>query len=358
MDRILLINPFGIGDVLFTTPVIKALRMAYPDSYIGYICNQRAKGILENNPHLDRIFVFEKDDYRKKWKESRLRAIRDFNSFFQEIRKERFGTAIDFSLGHQYSSCLMLAGVKKRIGFNYRCRGRFLTYRINIDGYKDKHVVEYYIGLLKSLNIKIELSLPLELYVSKEDQAWADNFLKQHNLEEADKLIGIIPGGGASWGEQYSYRHWPKEHFAELAGQLENQAGVRVILFGGKNDMEICDYIKSRLGNKALSTCGRTTLSQFAALVSRMKVAICNDGGPLHVAVARGVKTISIFGPVDEHVYGPYPPGKHHLVIKKGLDCRPCYRNFSLLPCNHDRQCLHMITVDEVYQAAQKLINQ
>jgi len=356
MDRILLINPFGIGDVLFTTPVIKALRMTYPDSYIGYICNQRAKEILESNPYLDRVLVFEKDDYRRKWKKSRLSAIRDFNSFFQEIKKQRFGVAIDFSLGHQYSLCLMLAGVKKRIGFDYRQRGRFLTDRIKINGYSGKHVVEYYIDLLKHLNLKMDDDTKLEFHVGDKDKLWADKFLETHQLNKGKILIGVIPGGGTSWGSKYSYRHWSKENFAELVKKFSAQGNAQVILFGGKSDSRICDYMISNVPKEVLSVCGRTTLRQFAALVSKMDLVICNDGGPLHVAVACGIKTVSIFGPVDDKVYGPYPPGAKHVVIKRKLACRPCYQNFRLAECNKDRVCLRDITVAEVYNVATRLI--
>ena len=61
--RILIVNPFGIGDVLFSTPLITNLKVAWPKSYIGYICNIRAKDALYDNPQIDEIFVFEKDEY-------------------------------------------------------------------------------------------------------------------------------------------------------------------------------------------------------------------------------------------------------------------------------------------------------
>jgi ADP-heptose:LPS heptosyltransferase len=75
---------------------------------------------------------------------------------------------------------------------------------------------------------------------------------------------------------------------------------------------------------------------------------IVNDGGPLHVAVAAGVQTVSIFGPVDENVYGPYPIGSH-IVIKKEIACRPCYQRFRKAVCGHI-SCLSQITVEDVLE--------
>ena len=93
--KILVINPFGIGDVLFSTPLIRALRDTHPDSYIGYFCNRRAREVLGSNPNIDRIFVYEKDDYRACWKESRLKCAMKILGLLNDIAKERFDTAID-----------------------------------------------------------------------------------------------------------------------------------------------------------------------------------------------------------------------------------------------------------------------
>ncbi|GAG34740.1 unnamed protein product, partial [marine sediment metagenome] len=124
--RILIVNPFGIGDVLFSTPMISNLKIAHPESYIGYICNIRAKEALYNNPQINEIFVFEKDEYRNLWRQSKFKCIKKFITFYIKIKKKNFDLAIDLSLGHQYSLFLWLIGVRKRIGYNYRNRGRFL----------------------------------------------------------------------------------------------------------------------------------------------------------------------------------------------------------------------------------------
>ena len=117
--RILIINPFGIGDVLFSTPLISNLKAADPEGYIGYICNIRAKDAIYNNPGLNEIFVFEKDEYRNLWKQSKVKCIKKFIAFLFKIKSRRFDVAIDLSLGHQYSLFLWLIGVRKRIGYNY-----------------------------------------------------------------------------------------------------------------------------------------------------------------------------------------------------------------------------------------------
>ena len=77
----------------------------------------------------------------------------------------------------------------------------------------------------------------------------------------------------------------------------------------------------------------------------------------MHMAVALGVKTVSIFGPVDDLVYGPYPPSDKHIVIKKQIDCRPCYQGFRMQFCDKNRLCLNSITTQDVFDAVRRLVS-
>ncbi len=153
MKKFLIINPFGVGDVLFTTPVITSLKDKYPDSTIGYWCNERVKDIFADDPNIDKIFALSRGDLKRTYGNSRLEGIKRFLWLAFSIKKEKFDVVLDFSLDHRYSLLAKLLGIKKRIGFNYKNRGRFLTDKIDIDGYEDKHVVEYYLDLLKFIKM-------------------------------------------------------------------------------------------------------------------------------------------------------------------------------------------------------------
>lgn len=354
--RILIVNPFGIGDVLFSTPLINNLKVALPESYIGYICNRRAEDALIGNLHLDEIFVFEKDEYRALWRESRLKCIVRFISFLKKIKQRNFNLVIDLSLGQQYSLFLWLIGITRRIGYNYRNRGRFLIKKINISGYEDKPVADYYLDLLKFLNIK-PTRFKLSLSVSQKDRDWAKQFFLKHKLDEKDLVIGMIPAGGASWGSYFSYRHWPWEYYAQLADKLITNLNAQVIIFGDLSEQIICQQVQNMMKEKTISACGKTTLKQFAALLAKCNLVICNDGGPLHVAVSQDVLTVSVFGPVDEKVYGPYPPGQKHIIVTKDIACRPCYKKFKVPACRHQRQCIKGISADEVLKIIENNLN-
>ena len=354
--RILIVNPFGIGDVLFSTPLVANLREVYPESYIGYICNIRAKDVLYDNPQINEIFVFEKDEYRDLWKQAKFKCIKKFISFFTQIRKKRFDVAIDLSLGHQSNLFLWLIGIKKRIGYNYRNRGRFLTDKIDISGYNDRPIADYYLDLLKFLDIEPK-RFNLTMNISVKDKNWADEFFKNNGLKEEDLILGIIPAGGASWGERFSYRHWPWENYAAVADKLIAELNAKIIIFGDSSEQNICRRAEDAMKGNSINACGKTSLKQFAACLAKCNLVICNDGGPLHVAVSQDVMTISIFGPVDERVYGPYPPTSKHIVVTKNMDCHPCYSRFKLPVCPNNRICLRDLSVDEVFRLTARALS-
>ena len=354
-NRVLIINPFGIGDVLFTTPIARAIKDNFPNSYIGYLCNRRAKGILENNPTIDILYVYEKDEYRAEYSRSKLKCFKKFLALLKSIKTDKYDLVIDLSLGRAYNFFSWIIGIKKRVGFNYKNRGMFLTDKINIDGYKKKHVVEFYLDLLKFLTIDYNNN-QLELYSLKRDIDWADKFLKDNNVSVNDILIGITPGGGASWGKEAQYLHWSEERFARVADQLIKNYKVKVIIFGDNKDIDLCSEVSRLMKYRPIIAFGKTNLKQFCALLKKCKVLICNDTGPLHVAVAAKIKTVCIAGPVDEKVYGPYPKTDEHIVVKKILLCRPCYQKFRMPHCEFDKKCLNVITVADVYRAVERLL--
>ncbi|MFA5149227.1 MAG: glycosyltransferase family 9 protein [Candidatus Omnitrophota bacterium] len=354
--RILIINPFGIGDVLFTTPVIESIRKGSPDCEIGYLCSRRAEPVLRANPNIERVFVYEKDELRGILKRSVIEYARKLISFVMEIRRSRFDTAIDLSFNREYGLICVLAGIGRRIGFNYRNRGAYLTEKIDIEGYGGKHIIEYYLGLLEMAGIRPS-SKEITLYIPEADKEWARKFLQMNNAGKDGLLAGIAPAGGASWGKDAGIKHWSSDGYALVADRLADELKAKVIIFGSADEAPVCESIRAAMRNKPIEAYGKTSLLQAAALMGMCRVVIANDGGLLHLAAGAGAGTVGIFGPVDEKVYGQYPYGSgRHRAVKEDVPCRPCYRNFKMKDCN-DRVCLSRIGADEVYNAAKEVLS-
>ena len=354
-ERILIINPFGIGDVLFTTPLIRAVRGAFPDGWLGYLCNQRTAPILEHNPHLDALYIYEKDEMVRRWRASKRQGLAYVLDLLGRIRRARADLVIDLSLGERYSFLAKVLGVPRRIGFDFRRRGRFLTERLVISGYQGAHVVEHYRRLLRFMGVRLE-EASLELRLSADDEGWGQAWLRAQGLAGRRLLVGLVPAGGVSWGIDAPYRRWGLERFAALGDALIERHGATVLLFGEAGDAPLCASVARLMRHPVVDVSGQTSLRQFISLLGRLGLVICNDGGPLHLAVSRGVRTVSIFGPVDPEVYGPYGPASHHRVVTKPLPCRSCYHQFRLPPCPYNRACLNELSVEEVEAAVDELL--
>lgn len=354
--NILIVNPFGIGDVLFTTPLIHTLKDAFPEGKIGFLCNKRAAPLLKNNHFLDEIFIYERDDFKQLLSASKLKWIKEFGSFIRQIKKARFDLAIDLSLSTNFSFFLWLAGIKKRIGYNYKNRGFYLTKSVKLSGYEDKHVVEYYNSLLELIAMKQKYQ-DLELYLRDEDRLYTQDIFKEHRIDDSVPVIAISPGGGASWGIEAKIKRWPEEKFVLLVNKIIEKYKVTVIILGDLKEKDLLLNIETGLQGKVINLAGKTTIIQSAAVINRADLFIGNDGGLLHIAAALKRKTISFFGPVDSKVYGPYPQDEaRHIILRKTLECSPCYRGFRLNPCPRNRECLEKIDVDEAMEKMDRLL--
>lgn len=353
MKKILIINPFGIGDVLFTTPVISALKKSFPDSVIGYWCNKRVKEVFLSNPKVDKVFALSRGDFKRAYRKSPGEGIRQFFSLISGIKKEKFDLTLDFSLDQRYGFLSQLLGIKKRIGFNYKDRGWFLTKKLNIGGYDGKPIAEIYLDLFQFLGTKPEYN-KLEVFASEVDKIRVKIILEQAGIKDTDTIVAIAPGAGGSWGGNASFKHWPAIKYAQLADNIANNFNVKVLIVGDISEKPITDIVVSAMKNKPVDLSGKTTLGELIAVFGNARLLITNDGGPLHIAVALGIKTVSIFGPVDDLVYGPYPVSERHIVMKKDLSCRPCYKNFRIDMCNNNKECINSISVEEVFAAASR----
>lgn len=353
--KILLINPFGIGDVIFSTSLIEILKKNLPEPSISYICNKRTYGIIEECPMLDNVFVFEKGDYKKLWKSSKRDFLREYLSFIIKVKRERFDIAIDMSMGHQYGFLLKLMGVPERIGFNYKGRGRFHTRKVEFSGFDDKPIGEYYKDLLVAAGFKIDTETRTKIWWTAEDKKYIEEFLLKESVRKDDTIVGMTPGGGISFGEKkIAFKRWPGGKFAELADRVISETGAKVILIWGPGEEALIEDIIVAMTEKPIIA-PKTTVRQMGALMSMCNCVVCNDSGPLHVAVASGSATVSVFGPSDSNVYGPYPKSGRNIVVSKDIKCSPCYKKFKAPDCS-TLECLNSLNVEDVYCAVKKLL--
>lgn len=354
MKKVLIANIFGIGDILFTTPLVANLRKAFSGVEVDYLCNARSKDVAECIPGVNKILVYEKDDFRSLWRKSKKAFLSSALGLFREIKNGKYDVVFDFTLQREFGFIFMLAGIDKRIGLDYKNRGVFLTDKLPLEGFENRHVAEHYLDLLDLVGLKPEIE-EMCIYPDPVSLEWADEYLSGKGLEEKP-FMAVVPGGGASWGKQASRKRWHEEGFLAVADEL-SEKGVNIAILGDPLEEELCTFVAGKMKKEPKIKENNLTLKEYIALLSKSALVLCNDGGPLHLAVALGVPTVSVFGPVDEEVYGPFPRSAKHKVIKvEDLACRPCYSRFKLPECDFDTRCITDIKPEEVIKSCSEVL--
>lgn len=325
-----------LGDAVMTTPALMAARETYPDAEITILANPLVSQLLSKHPAIDRVLTFERSG-KHGGIAGRLRLA-------TELRRERFDLAL--ILPNSFDSALIpfLAGIPQRLGKASDGRSLLLT-----DHYREPqnasalHEVQYYRNLLRHFGICGTVGTPF-LYVTPEEEHEAALFLAEQGINTGQPLLGI--NAGASFG---SAKRWCPERFAQVAGQLSQEWGARIILFGGPDEQDIVTIIADNLDGNCLNLAGKTSVRRLMALIKRCSFFITNDSGPMHIAAAFGVPLVAVFGPTDHSGTSPFTD--RAIIVRKQSDCAPC----KLRQCPTDHHCMTDISADDVLVAARTL---
>lgn len=355
--RILISNPFGIGDVLFTLPLVQAIRSQDPEAFIGYLCNRRTAELVSEWTELNWHSPFE---LRAAWRRSKSEGWNTFQQVVRGLSNEKFELLLDFSLGWQVGAVAWAAGIPRRLGFDYRNRGRFLTERIGLAGFHHQPIPDDYLDLLPKIGLQRPEQPGLRMPLAPKTALDTESYLRSLGLPSEQPLLGIVPGGGASWGSNAPFKQWAPDRFAQAADTLSRRHHLRPLLIGDSSEKDLIRTIARQMESKPIEIAPAPSLLLLAGVLQRCRLVLGNDSGPMHLACAVGSRTLSIFGPVDASVYGPYTaPGQEHLhpVAVRGLACRPCYQNFRFPPCPWDKACLNGLPTETVLQTAEDLLH-
>lgn len=334
--RILIVNVNWVGDVITSTPFIRAVRQAYPEGYIAALIHPRTKEVLEGNARLNELIVYDE--------EFRHNSILGKLELANYLRRKHFDTA--FMLHRSFTKALIvyLAGIRERIGYAVKNRSIILT-RAAAEPPAGTHKVEYFLNLARAYGITPK-DLSYEYFVSPLDEARVRYLLESEGVRTTDKVVVLCPGG--NWDP----KRWPGNNFARLADSLVKHLGARIVIAGAKKDIGLARNIAGMMNHPSIITAGRTTLKELGALLARADLVVANDTGPMHMAVAVKAKTIALFGPTSPEITGPYGSGEWRVMRGSAPDCAvPCYDE----GCR-DNLCMNAIKVEQVTQAAMEML--
>ena len=339
--NILIVKLSAIGDVIHTLPSLAALRRCYPQAHISWVVEEAAADLLADHPMLDRVLVSRRKRWMRDLREGRSRAsaLREIREFLRALRDRPYDLVIDFHGLFKSAVLVFLSGGKRRLGYDSLQEGSGLVLNERIPEDMNKHAVDRYLDLPRHLGCETgEPEFPIALQEPHFERVAA--LLASFAVDTSRGFVAVSPV--AYWETKL----WDEAKFAAVCDRIVGELGLPVV-FTGESPAGPIARIRALMQAPSASAAGRTSLRDLAALYRRASVLLTTDSGPMHLAAAVGTPVVALFGPTSPERTGPY--GNGHVVIRRGMDCSPCFRK----ACE-TLQCMKSITVDEVFEAVRE----
>ena len=338
--KILIIRVDRIGDVILSTPVIKAVREANPASHIAFMVQPYCREIVKGNPYLNEVIVYDKEEAEK--------GILGNLAFILKLVRHRFDLAIILHPTNRTHIIAFLAGIPERVGYDVKM-GCLLTKRIpHTKQFGLKHEIDYTLDILRYIGIEPK-DKTLYMPIDDVSESKIKDILKINNVANDEMVIAIHPGASCP------SKKWPLENFVKAANSLASIYKARIAVLSGTREKALGDEMANSIRPAPINLSGRTTIGDLASILRRSRLLISNDSGPVHIACAVGTPVIAIFGRNDMGLsptrWGP--AGKDDRVLHKDVGCDVCLAH----NCKIGFKCLEAITVEEVLAAADSILS-
>lgn len=330
--RILIVKLSAIGDVLMATPVSRALRKAFPESYIAWVVEKKSADIVLGNPFLDEVIVWERGKGAAGFASS-LGALR------RELRSRKFDVCVDLQGLLRSAGVCLVSGSKKRIGFADGDEHSPLFYHEKFTVDADANAQQRNLDLLKTIGVN-STDTAMYMPVMDEDRAFADEFLKKNGLD-GEKVVAFCPA--TTWVN----KHWTPEGWSGVADILGEKYGVKPLILGSKADTALASKIVDGARIKPVVSAGQTTLKQAGALMERSLAVIGVDTGLLHMAVALDRPAVGLFG---ASAWRCFLKKENFIWVAKDFPCSPCRRH----PTCNNVDCMQAIIPEDVEEAVKR----
>lgn len=314
--RILLVRFSSIGDLLLTTPLLRALRARHPGADLTMVVREDLAETLRDNPRLTRLVT---------WRRGAPLA-----PLARSLRDGGWTHRLDLHGSLRSLALRRLVGGAWTTYPKHRVRRTLLIRSGRRLGGPLGHVADRYFAAADGLDVAPDGGPP-EFFVRQDAQREADAFLAGHGLGTERTLLALAPGAA------HFTKRWPVEHWAALARRLRGQADL--VILGGPAEREMASAIADAGGDRAASAAGRFSLSGTAALLRRARALAAGDTGVMHLATAVGTPVVALYGPGVEE-FGFFPYHARATVLQRDLACRPCSAHGGpVCPLGHHR-CL------------------
>ncbi|MBS3946330.1 MAG: glycosyltransferase family 9 protein [Melioribacter sp.] len=334
--KILVVNIKYLGDLVVSTPGIRSLSKTYPDSEIVLLIRKGFEPVFKNNPYVKKIISF---DTELKGNNSIKKFFSGINFIFK-IRKEKFDLVIVLHPGDRTAFWAGFSGSKIRIAPARQSFSFLFNRNVNVEE-NSMSYLEYYNNIITRADVRID-SNRTEIFFSDEDKNWVNDFISHQNILTNNLLIGIHPGASEP------SKIWKVENFVQLINKLLLKPEIRIIVFEGPQDKDVCTEIKNSFEKQQNIYFVNTDVLKVAALISKCKLLIANDTGTRHLAVAVQTPVLALIPEDYEKCWNFYSESDFHFIIFGK-------RNFSNQDINV-KPFLDGINVEDVYKKVGELL--
>jgi len=331
-QRLLLLQTAFLGDAVLTLPLLEKIKKVLPDAQVTVLTRPETAQVFASSRLTAEVIIDNKKTSGS--------FFGEFFRLLKELKERRFDIVIVPHRSLRSALLARLSGIPVRIGFDSSAGSLLFTHKVPFS------------WLIHDLERNLTLILPLA-------GDTAPSFPLMCGKTGALKELGVDGGIfiGANPGSVWPTKRWPWDYWARLITELARAYGTKVLLVGGKNEIEWnAEIEKAAAPGSVLNLTGKTGMDELMALIGSLKLFITNDSGPMHIAVAFGVPAAAIFGPTTREL-GFFPYGKDHLVLEETLACRPCALHGSKQCPRGHFLCMRMITPDKVLAAAKNILD-
>jgi len=305
MTKILVVQTAFIGDLILTMPLIQVLKKKFNDSLIDLLCIPETRGIVENNPLINNIIVYNKRADR---------SLRGLIKIIKIIRINNYDCIISPHRSFRSSFISYFSGCKETTGFDISSLS--FLYKNKVTYIKRIHEIVRNLRLLEPLDIFQNEIVKPDIFIPDKTKLKIKRILEKNEI--GSKFVVSAPGS------VWFTKRFPAGKITEVFNLL-SENDIKIFLIGSAEDKFFVDEIISKSGNKNLfNLCGDLSLLESAELIRLSALLITNDSAPLHIANAVDTKVIAIFGATVPS-FGFFPYGKNDVLFEtNGLKCRPC----------------------------------
>ena len=358
--KILIIKFRNIGDVLLVTPLLGNLKASYPESTIDFALNKGTESMIDENPNIDRIFLYERCDSNTNIFK---RLIKEIN-FFRRFRHEKYDLLINLTEGDRGAIISKLSSAKLKIGYQTKSKILNKSFNLFLPLQQNRHTIESNLDPVRLLDLPIK-SKSVEIFFSADDLR-----VSKEKLNGLKDFIHIHPVS------RWLFKCISDKTMAEIIDYCEISLNRRVVITSGPDKAEL-ERIKKILlfcNSDPICLAGQLTLKQTAALNSQAEFFIGVDTAIMHISAANNIPVLAFFGPSGAHHWGPWDNLHHasgyvfrngvqrmgrHIVISESRHCQPCggdgcngskisdclmHLNFELI-----KECIEEISIEKSY---------